>query len=50
MGGTVIGALVIGFLGNGLNLLHIPSYPQMIVKGIVIILAVGIDIVKRKKL
>lgn len=50
VGGTVIGALVIGFLGNGLNLLHIPSYPQMIVKGIVIILAVGIDIVKRKKL
>ena len=44
VGGTLIGALVIGFLTNGLNLLHISSYVQMIIKGLVIIGAVGIDI------
>ena len=49
VGGTLIGALVIGFLTNGLNLLHISSYVQMIIKGLVIIGAVGIDILKNRK-
>lgn len=49
IGGTLIGALVIGILSNGLNLLHVDSYVQMIIKGIVIILAVGFDILKKKK-
>lgn len=48
VGGTLIGALVIGFLTNGLNLLHISSYVQMIIKGLVIIGAVGIDILKNE--
>lgn len=48
IGGTLIGALVIGFLTNGLNLLHISSYVQMIIKGVVIIGAVGIDIFKNR--
>lgn len=48
IGGTLIGALVIGVLGNGLNLLHISSYVQMVIKGIVIILAVGIDFFRNK--
>lgn len=47
--GTFFGAMVIGILSNGLNLLHIDSYPQMIIKGVVIIAAVGIDIIKRKR-
>ena len=49
VGGTLIGALVIGFLTNGLNLLHISSYVQMIIKGLVIIGSVGIDILKNRK-
>lgn len=49
IGGTLIGALVIGVLNNGLNLLHISSYVQMVIKGIVIILAVGFDIIKNRK-
>ena len=48
IGGTLIGALVIGVLGNGLNLLHISSYVQMVIKGIVIILAVGIDFFRNR--
>lgn len=41
--GTLIGALTLGFLNNGLNLLGVDAYYQMIVKGIVILLAVLVD-------
>ncbi|HXF70724.1 MAG TPA: ABC transporter permease [Thermoflexus sp.] len=41
--GTLIGALVMGTVSNGLNLLEVPSYHQQIVKGLVFILAVGLD-------
>jgi len=44
--GTLIGALIIGTLNNGLNLLGVSSFYQMVVKGIVILIAVLID---RKK-
>lgn len=44
--GTLIGALIIGTLNNGLNLLGVSSFYQQVVKGIVIIIAVLID---RKK-
>ena len=40
---TLIGALIIGFLNNALNLLDISSYYQMIAKSIVILLAVLTD-------
>lgn len=46
--GTVIGAIVIGILKNGMNLLGIDSSWQYIVQGIVIILAVYIDFVKQE--
>ena len=48
VGGTLIGALVIGVLSNGLNLLHVSSYVQMVVKGIVILGAVALDLFKNK--
>ncbi|HAU4963231.1 TPA: ribose ABC transporter permease, partial [Aeromonas hydrophila] len=41
--GTLIGALIIGFLNNALNLLDVSSYYQMIAKASVILLAVMID-------
>lgn len=41
--GTLIGALILGFLNNGLNLLCVSSYYQMIVKAAVILLAVLVD-------
>lgn len=41
--GTLIGALMLGFLNNGLNLLSVSSYYQMIVKALVILLAVLLD-------
>ncbi|WP_332399770.1 ribose ABC transporter permease [Vibrio metschnikovii] len=41
--GTLIGALIIGFLNNALNLLDVTSYYQMIAKAAVILLAVLVD-------
>nr|WP_026682691.1 ribose ABC transporter permease [Priestia megaterium] len=41
--GTLIGALIIGVIDNGLNLLHVSSFYQQIVKGVVILLAVILD-------
>lgn len=41
--GTLIGALIIGFLNNALNLLDVSAYYQMIAKAAVILIAVLID-------
>lgn len=49
IGGTVIGALIIGVLSNGLNLMGVSSFWQYIVKGIVILVAVYADVIKHKK-
>ena len=47
-GGTLIGALIIGFLRNGLNLLDVSAYWQMIVIGAVIVAAVCIDVLRQR--
>jgi ribose transport system permease protein len=41
--GTMVGALIMGVLQNGLNLLGVPSFWQQIAIGVVLILAVYID-------
>ena len=41
--GTVVGALIIGVMNNGLDLLNVSSYWQQIVKGVIIVLAVLLD-------
>lgn len=41
--GTVIGAIIIGVLNNGLVLLNVSPFWQQVVKGLVILLAVIID-------
>lgn len=43
IGGTLIGALIIGMLDNGLNLLNVSSFYQQVAKGFVILLAVFLD-------
>ena len=47
--GSLIGALIIGVLRNGLNLLNVSSYIQQIVIGFVIIFAVMLDMKTKKK-
>jgi inositol transport system permease protein len=43
VGGTLLGALLMGVLNNGLDLLNVPSYYQQIVKGLIIVGAVWMD-------
>jgi ribose transport system permease protein len=46
--GTLIGALIIAVLRNGLNLLNVSTHWQMIVIGAVIIWAVWVDVLRRR--
>ena len=48
MGGTLIGAFVIGVLGDGLVMMGVSSFWQKVVKGSVIVLAVIIDQVQAR--
>ena len=46
--GTLIGILIIGIIANGLNLLGVAQGPQKMVKGLIIVIAVIIDVIRRK--
>jgi len=48
VGGTIIGAFVIGVLSDGLVLLGVSEFWQIVIKGIVIILAVVLDQVQQR--
>lgn len=45
--GTLAGAFIIGFISNIMNLMAVPSYIQQIVKGVIIVVAVGYDIASK---
>lgn len=47
--GTLLGAMIIGVLNNGLNLLNINSFWQLVVKGLVILIAVYLDDLKKRR-
>ncbi|MCM5500382.1 ABC transporter permease, partial [Escherichia coli] len=47
--GTVIGALTIGVINNGMNLMNVPYFYQMVVKGLVILVAVYFDVRNKRK-
>jgi ribose transport system permease protein len=46
--GTLVGALIMGLLRNGLNLMDVSAFWQMIVIGLVIIVAVYVDVLRRR--
>jgi ribose transport system permease protein len=48
VGGTLIGVLIIGVLRNGLNLLNVSPFLQQVVIGVVIVLAVAAETLRRK--
>ena len=49
LGGTLIGALTMGVLRNGLNLLGVSSFLQQLVIGVVIIVAVLVDLMVKER-
>ncbi|AJE47126.1 ABC transporter permease [Celeribacter indicus] len=49
MVGTLIGALIIGALNNGMNMLSVPYFYQLIVKGLVILVAVWLDVRSKRR-
>lgn len=46
--GTLIGAILLAVIRNGLNILNVSSFWQQIVIGLVIALAVGFDVIRNK--
>ena len=48
LSGTIVGALIIGVINNGLDLMNVSSYYQQIVKGSIIIGALLLDINRKK--
>ena len=44
IGKTVIGVIVMGVLQNALRIMNVDTYPQMMIRGAIIILAVLLDV------
>jgi ribose transport system permease protein len=47
--GTLAGAFILGVLSNGLNLMGVPSFYQQVIKGVVLILAVVLDLITKRR-
>jgi fructose transport system permease protein len=47
--GTLIGALIVGVFRNGLQLMGVPSIYQILITGILVILAVVVDQISRRR-
>lgn len=47
--GTVVGAFILGILSNGLNLMGVQSFYQQVIKGVVLILAIMLDLFTKKR-
>ena len=48
VGGVIAGVLIIGLMRNGLNLNNVSVFWQQILIGVVIIVAVYIDVLRRR--
>jgi ribose transport system permease protein len=48
VGNALIGALMIGVIRNGMNLLNVEAFLQLIVIGVVIVLAVESDVIRTR--
>jgi ribose transport system permease protein len=44
--GAMIGVFALGFLNNGMTMLNLNEYPQMLVKGIVLLFAIALDMLR----
>jgi D-xylose transport system permease protein len=49
IGGSIVGTFIIGVLNNGMSLLGVNMFYQLMVKGVIIIMAVWFDILNKNK-
>ena len=49
IGGTIVGAFILGVLSSGLNRVGVPSYYQQVIKGAVFILTVMLDLFTKRR-
>ena len=49
VGGTFAGVVLVGMIGNALNLLNVPAVAQDVFKGLVILFALGLDVASKSK-
>ncbi len=48
VGGAIVGVLIFGVIDNGLNLLNVSVYVQLIAIGVIVVVAVELDVVRRR--
>lgn len=46
---TLLGIIILGMIGNIMNLMNVPGYPQQVIKGLIIIVAVLLQGIKRNE-
>jgi ribose transport system permease protein len=46
--GTLVGVLIIGIINNGMTLLNVPPYWQIAAKGVLLLVAVAIDVMRKR--
>jgi ribose transport system permease protein len=48
VGGALVGVLIFGVINNGLNLLNVSTYVQLVAIGVIVVAAVELDVVRRR--
>jgi len=48
VGGAIVGVLIFGVINNGLNLLNVNTYMQLIAIGVIVVVAVELDVIRRR--
>jgi ribose transport system permease protein len=46
--GAIVGVLIFGVINNGLNLLNVSTYVQLVAIGVIVVVAVELDVVRRR--
>jgi ribose transport system permease protein len=48
VGGAIVGVLIFGVISNGLNLLNVNTYFQLVAIGAIVVIAVELDVFRRR--